>query len=200
MAALLLALVLVQPAALIERTLAIVGGRVITWSDQRTAMALGLVEGDGLAALERLVERELMLREVERYAPPEPPDSAIEARVNDLGRRYETGDSRSLDGLLDAGGFTRDRLRAWVRDDLRIAAYLGQRFAAVGAPSDQEVAAAYAREQAAFERAGLTFAAAAPGLRDRLSAEHRRELIADWIADLRRRADVTILGNPFNEP
>jgi hypothetical protein len=196
MATILIALMLAQSSTLIERTLAIVGGRVITWSDQRTAMALGLVQGGAPAALERLVERELMLREVERYAPPEPAEAAIEARLADVRRAIPAGD---LGSVLEAGGFTEDRLRAWVRDDLRIAAYLGQRFAAVGVPSDQEVAAAYARERAEFERAGATFATAAPLLRDRLADERRRELIADWIADLRRRADVTILADPPGE-
>jgi hypothetical protein len=189
----LIVLALAQPG-LIERTLAIVGGRVITWSDQRTAMALGLVEGDAAAALERLVERELMLREVERYAPPEPLEAAIDARLQDVRRRASSADD--LRRVLDGGGFTEDRLRAWVRDDLRIAAYLGQRFAAAGVPSDQEVAAAYARERADFERSGVSFAAAAPVLRERMAAERRRELIADWVADLRRRADVTILAPP----
>jgi hypothetical protein len=192
MIVLLIAVMLAQSGTLIERTLAIVGGRVITWSDQRTAMALGLVEGGADAALERLVERELMLREVERYAPPEPTEAAIEARLTEVRRQAPSPDE--LRRMLELGAFTEDRLRSWVRDDLRIAAYLGQRFAAAGVPSDQEVAAAYARDRADFERSGLTFEAAAPLLRERLSADRRRELIADWVADLRRRADVTILS------
>jgi hypothetical protein len=194
--AILIALALAQPG-LIERTLAIVGGRVITWSDQRTAMALGLVEGDAPAALERLIERGLLLRVVDRYAPPEPSEAEIDARLNDVRSRASSDDD--LRRVLDDGGFTVDRLRAWVRDDLRIAAYLGQRFAAAGVPSDQEVAAAYARERAEFERSGATFATAAPVLRERLAAERRRELIADWVADLRRRSDVTILATPPDE-
>ena len=52
---------------------------------------------------------------------------------------------------LDAGGFTEARLRAWVRDDLRIAAYLDQRFAAAGAPTDEEVAAYYAAHRDEFD-------------------------------------------------
>ena len=187
-------LLLAQPGELIERTLAIVGGRVITLSDQRTATALGLVEGDAAASLDRLVDRELTLREVDRYAPPEPADAAVEARLAEIRRRFP--DPQALQQVLDRGGFTESRLRAWIRDDLRIAAYLGQRFAAFGVPSDLEVAGAYARERAAFDRDGVTFEAAAPLLRERLSAERRRELIADWVAGLRRRADVTILNPP----
>ena len=66
-------------AELVERTLAIVGGSAITLSDVQTAMALGLVGGvtELEAATEALVERALILREVERYAPPEPEASRI---------------------------------------------------------------------------------------------------------------------------
>ena len=37
-----------------------------------------------------------------------------------------------LKSILAAGGFSEARLRAWLRDDERIAAYLNQRFAADG--------------------------------------------------------------------
>jgi len=74
--------------------------------------------------------------------------------------------------VLAAGGFTEARLRAWIRDDLRIASYLDQRFAAT---------------------ADLSLEQAAPELRERLSAERRASLIADWVADLRRRTPIVEL-------
>ena len=115
---------------LIERTMAIVGGTAITLADVRTAMALGLVETPDLdVATEALVQRTLILREVERYAPPEPEGESIDARIAQIRSR---GDAGHTEALLEAGGFNESRLRAWVRDDLRIAAYLDQRFAADG--------------------------------------------------------------------
>src|SRR4029078_9703202 len=71
---------------LIDRTLALVGNQVITLSDVQTAIALALIERpppsktmeDGTM---RLIERLLVLREVQRYAPPEPPDADIDARL-----------------------------------------------------------------------------------------------------------------------
>jgi hypothetical protein len=178
-----------QSREIVDRTLAIVSGRVITLADLRTAVTLGLVEGEAASALERLIDRELVLREVDRYAPPEPPDAAIDARLEEIAARVASPDA--LGRVLADGGFTDLRLRGWVRDDLRIAAYLGQRFAAAGQPTDQDVAAAYARDREQYERAGTTFEAAAPLIRQRLSVERRRDLIADWLADLRRRADIT---------
>jgi hypothetical protein len=111
--------------------MAIVAGSAITLSDVRTAMALGLVPDatDESAATSALVNRALMLREVERYAPPEPDPARIDARVAALHTRL---DEAQLKNILAAGGVSDARLRAWLRDDERIAAYLDQRFAADG--------------------------------------------------------------------
>ena len=188
--------VVAQPGELIERTLAIVGGQVITLADTRAATSLGLIEIGKSAdpvdsATTLLVERELILREVQRYAPPEPAESAIEARVESVRQRF--ADAAALDRALEATGFSDVRLRAWVRDDLRIQAYLAQRFAAAGAPTEQEIALAYTSRRAEFEKAGTSFEQATPLLREQLSAARRKELIADWVTDLRRRTEVVLL-------
>ncbi|HEX6214285.1 MAG TPA: hypothetical protein VFZ38_05670, partial [Vicinamibacterales bacterium] len=99
----------------------------------------------------------------------------------------------SLETILDTHGFTETRVRGWIRDDLRTQAYLAQRFASASLPSDTEVAAVYNRQRAAFDKSGLTFEQAAPIIRERLIEERRRELVVDWVADLRRRTDVVII-------
>ena len=195
MVALLMALMLASQE-LIERTLALVGGQAITLSDARAAMALGLVDAEASPdplpqVTSQLVDRALVLREVQRYAPAAPADNAVEARLDEIRKR--AGGAAPLAALLDRHGFTEVRLRAWIRDDQRTQAYLSQRFASASTPTDAEVAAAYAAARAEFDKAGTTFEQAAPIIRDRLVAARRRELIADWISDLRRRTDVVIL-------
>ena len=156
---------------LVERTVAIVGGRAVTLADATTAMALGLIDGAGDvdAAIEKLVERALVLREVERYAPPEPLQQVVDDKLAQIRGRSSAAQVATA---LSAGGFTEARLQAWVRDDLRIAAYLEQRFAGT---------------------ADLMVEQVAPELRERLTAERRASLIADWVADLRRRTPVVEL-------
>lgn len=186
---------LAQPEELLERTLAIVGTQVITLSDARTAIRLGLVEAgpgaDQTSVTQLLVDRELILREVQRYAPPAPSESSVDARMDEIRKRLPA--PGELSRTLDAAGFTEARLRAWVRDDLRAVAYLAQRFASASTPTDSELSLAFAQQRAEFERAGTAFEQAAPILRERLVASRRRELIADWVSDLRRRTDVVIL-------
>jgi len=185
---------LAQKGELLERTLAIVGTQVITLSDARAAVRLGLIEADRsvdpASVTQLLVDRELVLREVQRYAPPAPPESAVEARLEEIRKRLPPGE---WPRLFDETGFTEVRLRAWVRDDLRTVAYLAQRFASAGTPTDAEVGVLFAQQRAEFERAGTAFEQAAPALRERLVASRRRELIADWVSDLRRRTEVVIL-------
>lgn len=175
--------------------MAIVGGQAITLSDARAAITFKFVDVGASVepeqtATARLVDRELMLREVRRYAPPAPSEAAIEARLSDIRKGFS---GPSFARALELAGFTEARLRAWVRDDLRTQAYLAQRFVTASAPTDIEIASAYAQQKEAFDRAGTTLADATPVLREQLIASRRRELIADWVADLRRRTDVILL-------
>jgi hypothetical protein len=185
-----------QGGELIERTLAIVGTQAITLGDAKAAIRFGLVEAEAganpVAVTQTLVDRELMLREVQRYAPPPPSEGAVDARLEAI--RTRLGGATGWTTAVAEAGFTDARLRAWVRDDLRTVAYLAQRFASASTPTDSEITAAYAQQRAEFERAGTTFEQAAPILRRRLEASRRRELIADWVSELRRRTEVVILA------
>ena len=126
---LLVSLLAGQAPELVDRTLAIVAGRTVTLSDARIALALRLVEGKevDVAVVQRLVDRELMLREVDRYDPPEPSAEHIAERL--AAARAAAGGEDGLTRVLRDGGFAERRLRAWIRDDLRVEAYLQQRFA-----------------------------------------------------------------------
>ncbi len=177
---------------LIERTLAIVGGAVVTQSDVALARDLGLVEGAAAATpeatLAALVDRWLMLLEVARFTPAEPTAAAVQAKLTAV--RARAGDEATLTLRLSQAGRSPSYLATWARDDLRIAAYLEQRFASAGAPAQADVAAYVEAHAAEFERAGLTGVEASDAARTRLVEERRRELIADWLVDLRRRTSV----------
>lgn len=145
-------------AQVLDRIVAVVDGSPITQSDVAAAMQLGTVpRGSGPdavgATVDALVERRLMLEEVDRYAPPEPPNAEIDRRVAEirtrLGGRYTA--------VLSEVGLTEEQVRREVRDSLRIDAYLQQRFGAAQ-PSDE-----------------------------------RATMIRDWLAGLRRRANINIL-------
>jgi hypothetical protein len=80
-------------AEIIDRILAVVDTQIITLSDVRAALRFGLVPEDVSldptgAVLQRLIDRRLMLIEVDRYAPPEPADPAVNASLAAAERRF----------------------------------------------------------------------------------------------------------------
>jgi hypothetical protein len=97
-----------------------------------------------------LIERELVLAEVDRYAPPEPDAAAVDRGVEALRARFSSRDA--FTAALAKSGIDENHVRETVRQDLRVAAYLEQRFATAG--------------------------------------DRRGQLVADWMAGLRRRGDV----------
>src|SRR5687767_4219648 len=114
---------------LLDRVVARVNGTAITLTDVNAAIALGLVEvtrpDDAQAAATRqLVERQLILSEVERFAPPEPEAAAIDREVAAMKARP----GPRLEALMQTTGVDEDRIRELARDNLRIQAYLDQRF------------------------------------------------------------------------
>ena len=183
----------------IDRLMAIVVSQPILLSDVNAAMAFQLVQpppgsADPVAGvLDRLIDRTLILAEVERYQPPEPAPQEIDARFTWIERR--AGTPAALDQALSATGMTRDGLRQFIRDDLRIVTYLNQRFGVAAQPSDDEVLAYYREHPEEFSIAGALqpFQTVAETIRARLVQARRTTLIADWLATLRRRADVTVL-------
>ena len=135
---------------LLERTLAVVGGAVITRSDVTIADALQLFADRAVPAgptLTRLIDRQLMLQEVARFAPAEPVAESVRARVERM--RARAGGDAAVAAVLARGGREAGELEAWVRDDLRLAAYLDQRFASAGAPVEADLAAWVAAHPAA---------------------------------------------------
>ena len=122
-------------AEIIDRVLAVVSGDLITLSDVTAARDLGLQSADAApdptrAILSKLIDRELVLAEVERYGPPEPTPEAIDAEVAKVRARFAA--AAAYTDALARSGIDEAHLRETLRQDLRIRAYEDQRFATAG--------------------------------------------------------------------
>ena len=173
------ALCSVAHAEIIDRVLAILPGQIVTLSDVQVALDLGVVDAPAgsdrtAIGLSALVDRILMLNEVRRVIPPEPSPADVDARVARIRERFDS--PASLSRVLVAGGIDEGVLRTYAADDLRLASYLEERFAAASQPTEQEI-----------RQAG-------EASRQRIAEERRRSLIATWTSELRRRAEVTVVG------
>jgi hypothetical protein len=182
---------------ILDRVLARVNGQAITLSDARAAIGLGLVkvppgEDPIAAAMEHLIERQLLLGEVARFSPPEP-DAAAIARETSSITRAVTGPA--LETLMKSTGLDEARITEIARDTLRIEAYLDQRFGVTMQASKDEAAQYYRSHPEEFLRDGkpIPFDEAESLARQRSSSERRQSTILQWLRDLRQRADVVVM-------
>jgi hypothetical protein len=181
--------------ALLDRALATVEGRVITLSDVRTAARFGLVDTTGADAvagtLERLIDRTLMLAEVERYVPPEPEAAAVRERVDRIRARFSSDDT--FRSALRVAGIDESFIEGWARNDLRIERYVEERFAGATEPTDEDVTAYIRRHEADLRQGGRSLDD--PEVRKLARAEvardRRRVVVEEWVGELRTRADVS---------
>jgi len=120
-------------AETIDRVLAVAANQLITLSDVTAAIDLGLQSTDGAAdpvraVLTKLIDRELVLAEVERYAPAEPTAEQVDGEVQRVRQRFP--ETAAFEAALARSGIDEKHLRETLRQDLRMRAYLEQRFSA----------------------------------------------------------------------
>jgi hypothetical protein len=189
-------------AEVVDRVMAVVGSAIVTLSDLRAAETFALASGTTRAeVLTALIDRELMLGEVDRYAAPDPDPAVLERRLAQIQARFP---SRALfEQALAQTAMTEGRLKAFVSENLRVESYVDQRFGAAAQPTAEEALRYYREHPAEFSRAGrlAPFDEIQPAAQQKLAADRRRTLVADWLDRLRRRGQVRIVGQtaPISE-
>lgn len=184
----------VSAQQLLDRVLVRVDGVPITLTDVQAAIGLGIIQGgsgDPIAeGTQQMLDRQLELTEVQRFPPPEPAADAVARET----ARLKMNAGSKLPVLMQSTGLTEQRIADIARDNLRIAAYLDQRFGTTVQVSDEEVAAYYRTHEAEFTNSSgiVPYDDAEPMARQRASSERRRAIVNQWIRDLRSRADVIV--------
>jgi len=187
----------------VDRLVAVVSGQPILFSDLRAARALVLVADAGSlddeALTDRLVVRELMRAEVERFSTTVDLDRGVARQADAEARASKAGGEAGLAAL----GLSPGRLQAWLEDDARIDHYLHQRFDAASQPSDDEALTWFQAHEREFLRDGRPrpFAEVREDVRAKLAVERRQTLLDEWIAGLRRRATIVLVpAGPSRQP
>jgi hypothetical protein len=185
-------------AEVIDRILAVVDTQIVTLSDARAALKFALVPEDVAvdpigAVLQRLIDRRLMLAEVDRYAPPEPTPAAVDAAMALVERRFK--DTLEMEIALNQSAMSREELRRYVRDTLRLETYFQQRFSSVVQPSEDEILRYYREHAAEFTASGKLqpLETARDAVRTAVIREQRDVLVRQWVEGLRRRGAVQVL-------
>lgn len=191
---------LVNADEIIDRVLAVAGGNLIMLSDVRAALDFGFVSPGSAPdpvreVLSRLINRALVLAEVDRYAPPEPSADTVDRALQAVRLRFSAPEAFAA--ALARVGMDEKHVRETLREDLRIRAYLDQRFTVV-APSEDDLGRYYRDHADAFTRNGrlVPFDEARRDVAQAAVTDRRRALADEWMAGLRRRAEIADLYVP----
>jgi len=192
---------LVGASELLDRVIAVVSGSVITLSDARTAIMFGLVDTrdarDPVAvAMQWLVDRQLVLDEVNRFEAPDPNLANVDPVFSEIRKKLAGG--KGAAAALASLGLDEDGARRFVRDTVRVQQYLRRRFESILPGTDEELRQYYSANRSRFTSDGrqLTLEQARDLVQESLQESRRIQAIDAWLARLRRRADVYELYLP----
>jgi hypothetical protein len=152
-------------AEIIDRIVAVVNGSVITLSDVEAARRFGLIDVEG-GDLRSAIDRMIDRRLALTEVERYAPAEPSSARLDEAlaAARARFASGAAFEAALTETGLTHDQLRRHLRDDLRLRTYQQERFADAMQPTDEGT------------------------LRVRTA-----EAIREWMAGLRRRAEIRIL-------
>ena len=172
-------------------------GHVIMQSDVRAFVDLQLARPGADTILNRadevltyLIERRLVLDEVDRYVVADPPPADIERRLAAVAARFAS--EAELAAVLARVGYTADDLRQVLRDDARRDAYVETRFGPLSMPTEEQLRRHYEEHLDEFTTDGRepSFAEMRPLLRQRVERESRAANVGAWVAQLVSRGQV----------
>jgi hypothetical protein len=185
-------------AEVLDRVLAVVSGTVITLSDARAAIALGLVDTRAArdpveTALDWLVDRRLTLDEAVRSGAVDVEEPALAQAMEAIRRRFPS-DAEYSKALVRLG-LDETRVRGLVRDTLAARVYVQRRFDTVLAATDDELREYFDAHRDRFVRDGRPrpFEEAVDDVRAVVHEDRRQQAVSAWKERLRRRADILLV-------
>ena len=108
----------------LDRVVARVGPAAITLMDVEAAVAFGIVDPNAGDPVKLMIDRRLMLAEVNRLPPPEPDMRAIQALMVNM----KTAAGPDVNAVMKRTGVDDKRLSELARETLRIQSYVLKRF------------------------------------------------------------------------
>ncbi|MGZ5473105.1 MAG: hypothetical protein ACXW31_05200 [Thermoanaerobaculia bacterium] len=203
MRSLLVVFLLAFPAAAVtvDRIAAVIDGQVLTVSEitqlveLRFFPRLGESEDDyRREVLDGLIAQALRYRDVERFGAQDISRDTIEARLVEIQRRFAS--QEDFDAALARTELTLDELRALVKRQLQVEAYIQERFAPLVFVTNEEIDDYYRgpwREQR--RRSGLALpplTEVREEVRAALRLSRLQVEIDRWTSPLRARANVDV--------
>jgi hypothetical protein len=200
----LLALILpaVLFAATVDRISAVIDRQVITLSEVSQMVTIRFFprtisrNNDEYRhdVLDALIAQSLRYRDVERFGAQDIPKDSIEARMTEISARFASPEefARSVTSVE----LTMDEVRALVKRQLQVEAYIQERFAPLVFIPNEEIESYYRGTWSEQRRnRGLAvppLAQVREEIRTLLKSERLQSEIEKWTAQLRARANVDV--------
>lgn len=179
----------------VDRVAATIDRQVLTVSEINQMVEIRFFpSSDRREILEALIAQALRFRDVERFGAQDIPKDSIETRVGDIQRRFAS--PAEFTAALARAELTLDEVRALVKRELQVEAYIQERFAPMIFVSNEDIESTYAGtwSQQRRER-GLPIPALAEvreEIRALIRSRQLQQEIDKWTAQLRARANVDL--------
>jgi peptidyl-prolyl cis-trans isomerase SurA len=200
----LIALLLATPAyaVTVDRIAAVIDRQVLTVSEVNQMAEVrffprvaGRSEDDSRHdILEALIAQALRYRDVERFGAADIPKDSIESRLVEIQRRFAS--PAELDAALARAELTPDELRALIKRQLQVEAYIQERFAPMVFVANEDIADYY---KGPWRQQRVDRGLAVPPLNDvreeirtLIRSRQLEQQIETWTTQLRARANVDV--------
>ncbi len=144
--------------------------------------------------LDRLIAQLLRFRDVERFGAQDIPRDSIEARLTEIQGRFASAEE--FDAALTRAELALDELRALIKRQLQVEAYIQERFAPLIFIPNEEIEAYYAGPWTRQRRQrGLSvppLGEVREEIRTLMRSTKLQDDIARWTDQLRQRANVDV--------
>jgi hypothetical protein len=189
-------------AAVVDRVAAVLDRQVLTVSEISQMVELRFFPREAKqseddyrhAVLEALIAQALRFRDVERFGAQDIPKDSIEARLHEIATRFSS--PAELDAAIARAELTQDEVRALVKRQLQVEAYIQERFAPMIFVSTEEIETYYSGTWTEQRRARSLPVSPLNEVREEirtlLKSSRLEEEIARWTTQLRARANVDI--------
>lgn len=197
----LLFLTLPASAVTVDRIAAVVDRQVLTVSEITQLVEIRFFprlaadeDGHRREVLDALIAQALRLRDVERFGAQDIPADTIEARLLDIQRRFPS--EAEFGAAVTRAELTLDEVRALVKRQLQVEAYVQERFAPLVFITNEEIAEYYRGPWSRQRRERGLDVPALENVRDEVRTAVRsarvQEEIGRWTSQLRERANVDV--------
>jgi hypothetical protein len=199
--ALLLLLAFPATAVTIDRIAAVVDRQVLTVSEVSQLVTIRFFprtaeseDDHRREVLDALIAQALRFRDVERFGAQDIPADTIEARLIEIQRRFPN--ETELNAALARAELTPDEVRALIKRQLQVEAYIGERFAPLVFVSNEDITEYYSGPWTTQRRErGLPVPpldTVREEIRTAVRSSRLQEEVGRWTTQLRARANVDV--------